>query len=93
MEVKGQCEKQFEPVKELFKNLHSSGQECGSAFSVYKDGRPIIDLWSGYVDVNKTKTWKKNTLATVWSTTKGVAALTSALAVERGLLDYDEKVL
>jgi CubicO group peptidase (beta-lactamase class C family) len=92
MEVKGQCEEQFEPVKELFKNLHSSGQECGSAFSVYKDGRPIIDIWSGYVDVNKTKTWKKNTLATVWSTTKGVAALTCALAVERGLLDYDEKV-
>jgi len=92
MKIEGQCEDQFNKVKELFIELHSSGKENGSSFAVYKDGEPIIDLWGGYIDANQSKPWVKNTLATVWSTTKGVAALTCALAVERGLLNYDEKV-
>ncbi|HJL95567.1 MAG TPA: serine hydrolase domain-containing protein, partial [SAR86 cluster bacterium] len=36
--------------------------------------------------------WNQDSLATVWSTTKGVAAITCALAVEKGLLDYEKKV-
>ncbi|MDG2060920.1 MAG: serine hydrolase [SAR86 cluster bacterium] len=92
MKIEGKCDDQFKPVKELFTDLHSSGKENGSSFALYKDGKPIIDLWGGYFDAKKTQPWKRNTLATVWSTTKGVAALTCALAVERGLLDYDQKV-
>jgi len=36
--------------------------------------------------------WKEDTLVLVFSTTKGVSALTVATAHSRGLLDYDEKV-
>ena len=92
MKVKGQCNEQFGRVKELFQELHTSGKEKGSSYAVYKDGEAIIDIWSGYSDADETKPWERNNLATVWSTTKGVAAITCALAVERGLLDYSEKV-
>ena len=92
MKVKGQCNEQFGRVKELFQELHTSGKEKGSSYAVYKDGEAIIDIWSGYSDADETKPWNRNNLATVWSTTKGVAAITCALAVERGLLDYSEKV-
>ena len=92
MKVKGQCNEQFGRVKDLFQELHTSGKEKGSSYAVYKDGEAIIDIWSGYSDADETKPWERNNLATVWSTTKGVAAITCALAVERGLLDYSEKV-
>ncbi len=92
MSIHGTCEKKFQPVKELFQELHQSGREVGSSFSVYKDGIPLIDIWSGYTDKEKNKEWKRDTLANVWSTTKGITALTIAHAYEQGILDYEEKV-
>ena len=92
MSIHGTCEKKFQPVKELFQEIHQSGREVGSSFSVYKDGIPLIDIWSGYTDKEKNKEWKRDTLANVWSTTKGITALTIAHAYEQGILDYEEKV-
>jgi len=92
MEIKGSVDSKFTKVKELFEVLHSDGKEVGSSFAVYKNGEPLVDIWGGYADAKKTKQWERETLATVWSTTKGVAAITCALAVQRGLLDYDKKV-
>ena len=92
MEIQGNCDHKFTEVKELFESIHSSGREVGSSFAVYKDGKALVDIWGGYTDKEQTNPWNKDSLATVWSTTKGVAAITCALAVEKGLLDYEEKV-
>ena len=92
MEIQGNCDRKFTEVKELFESIHSSGREVGSSFAVYKDGKALVDIWGGYTDKQQTNPWNKDSLATVWSTTKGVAAITCALAVEKGLLDYEEKV-
>ena len=92
MSIHGTCEEKFQPVKELFREIHQSGREVGSSFSVYKDGIPLIDIWSGYADKEKNKEWERDTLANVWSTTKGITALTIAHAYEQGILDYEEKV-
>ena len=92
MNIYGECEDQFSRVKELFNELHSTDREVGSSFAVYKDGKAIVDIWGGHSNSNKESVWEKNTLATVWSTTKGVAAITLAYAYEKGLLDYEEKV-
>ncbi len=92
MEIQGNCDHKFTEVKELFESIHSSGREIGSSFAVYKDGKALVDIWGGYTDKEQTNPWNKDSLATVWSTTKGVAAITCALAVEKGLLDYEEKV-
>ena len=58
----------------------------------YKDGLPLVDIWGGYKNLDETEIWNRNTLATVWSTTKGIAAITIAYAFEKGLIDYEEKV-
>jgi len=92
MEIKGNCQERFLEVKELFGSLHKSGREVGSSFSVYQDGKPIIDIWGGYSDKDQTKQWNRDTLATVWSTTKGVAAITIAHAFENKLIEYERKV-
>ena len=70
MNIYGECEDQFSGVKELFNELHSTDREVGSSFAVYKDGKPIVDIWGGHSNSNKETVWEKNTLATVWSTTK-----------------------
>ena len=89
MITNGHCEKQFKPVQDVFEKLHVTGRETGSSFAVYQDGKPLVNLWGGHKDADKKYAWEENTLANVWSTTKGVAATCAALMVERGLLDYD----
>ncbi len=92
MEIHGECDPQFSKVKETFKKLHQEDREIGSCFAVYKDGNPLVELWGGFQDKDKTKPWQKDNLVTVYSTTKGVAAFCIALAMEKGLLKYEEKV-
>ena len=92
MEIYGECDPQFSKVKETFEKLHQEDREIGSCFAVYKDGKPLVDLWGGFQDKDKTKPWQKDNLVTVYSTTKGVAAFCIALAMEKGLLKYEEKV-
>ena len=92
MNTNGTYDDQFSDVKELFDQLHASDREVGSSFAVYKDGNPVIDIWGGFTDKDQKVVWERNTLANVWSTTKGVAAITLAYAVEKGLLDYEENV-
>ena len=92
MEIHGECDPQFSKVKETFEKLYREDREIGSCFAVYKDGNPLVDLWGGFQDKDKTKPWQKDNLVTVYSTTKGVAAFCIALAMEKGLLKYEEKV-
>ena len=92
MEIHGKCDPQFSKVKETFEKLYKEDREIGSCFAVYKDGNPLVDLWGGFQDKDKTKPWQKDNLVTVYSTTKGVAAFCIALAMEKGLLKYEEKV-
>jgi len=92
MEIHGECDPQFKKVKETFEKLYQEDREIGSCFAVYKDGNPLVDLWGGFQDKDKTKPWQKDNLITVYSTTKGVTAFCIALAMEKGLLKYEEKV-
>ena len=92
MEIHGECDPQFSKVRETFEKLYQEDREIGSCFAVYKDGIPLVDLWGGFQDKDKTKPWQKDNLVTVYSTTKGVAAFCIALAMEKGLLKYEEKV-
>ena len=92
MEIHGECDPQFSKVKETFEKLHREDREIGSCFAVYKDGNPLVNLWGGFQDKDKTKPWQKDNLVTVYSTTKGVAAFCIALAMEKGLLKYEERV-
>jgi len=63
----------------------------GAAACVYHRGECVVDLWGGVQ--NKTgKLWKKDTMAPSFSTTKGVASTLVHIMVDRGLLDYDERV-
>jgi len=82
----------FEEVQEQFKKNFTERGEVGAACTVYYKGKKVVDLWGGYRDTKSEAPWEEDTLVLVYSTTKGLASMTLAVAHSRGHLDYDEKV-
>jgi CubicO group peptidase (beta-lactamase class C family) len=66
--------------------------EVGAACCVYADGEPVVDLVGGIADTTTGRTWDAQTLALVFSTTKGATATCANLLIQRGQLDPDAPV-
>ena len=63
----------------------------GGACAVYQHGQPVVDIWGG--DRNATgDPWEWGTMVVIHSASKGLAAMTLAIAHSRGWLDYDARV-
>jgi CubicO group peptidase (beta-lactamase class C family) len=82
----------FEAVREAFLQNFSDRHELGGACCVYYRGRKVVDLWGGLRNEKTGEPWEADTMVLVYSATKGLAAMTLALAHSRAWLDYDEKV-
>ena len=63
----------------------------GAAVCVYHRGECVVDLWGGERDQTGTA-WTRETMAPSFSTTKGVASTLLHIMVDRGLLDYEDRV-
>jgi CubicO group peptidase (beta-lactamase class C family) len=90
--LQGQCDARFKRVREVFEAAFASGAELGAGVCVYLEGRPVVDLWGGFADAAKTRPWQQDTLANVYSTTKGITALCAHQLVERGEIELDAPV-
>ena len=82
----------FEPVREAFAKNFAERGELGGACCVCRHGEKVVDLWGGIRDEATGAPWRADTMVLVFSATKGLAAMTLALAHSRGWLDYDEKI-
>jgi CubicO group peptidase (beta-lactamase class C family) len=91
-EIHGQVEPGFERVRDAFDANFTRGEEVGAAFSLYVKGRKVVDVWGGIADETTGRPWEENTLALVFSTTKGVTAIAAGLLAQRGELDLDAPV-
>lgn len=91
-QIHGHCEKGFEAVRDALAASFERGAELGASVAVDVDGRNVVDLWAGYADPEKTRPWQKDTIANVFSTTKGVVAILAHRLVEQGRLDLDRPV-
>ncbi len=91
-QVQGHVEPGFERVREAFEANFAEGREVGASFAVELDGKPVVDLWGGFADRGRTRPWQADTLANVWSTTKGFSSLCIAMLVDRGRLSYEQTV-
>ena len=92
VELQGQCDARFKRVREVFEASFASGAELGAGLAIYLDGRLVVDLWGGFADKEGGKPWRRDTLANVYSTTKGVTALCAHQLIDRGELDLDAPV-
>jgi len=82
----------YEAVRDAFADNFLGRREIGAACCVYHKGEKVVDLWGGVKNKATCEPWEENTMALVYSATKGLAAMTLAVAHSRGWLDYDELV-
>ncbi|MBL1092131.1 MULTISPECIES: serine hydrolase domain-containing protein [Streptomyces] len=90
--VNGHCAPEFAGVQEAFERNFRRHGEIGAAITVTLDGEPVVDLWGGHKDADRTQDWERDTLVNVYSTSKGMTALCAHLLVDRGELDLDAPV-
>lgn len=90
--VDGYVARGFEPVRDAFAENFTRRDELGGACCVYYRGEKVVDLWGGVRNKQTGEPWQKDTMVLVWSASKGLAAMTLALAHSRGWLDYEKRI-
>ena len=90
--VYGAADASFGCAIRSFASLFPTRRLGGGALSVYLDGRPVVDVWTGWADRRGSVPWSANTGAMVFSATKGLASTVIHRLVDRGLLAYDVPV-
>ncbi|RIB03586.1 beta-lactamase/transpeptidase-like protein [Gigaspora rosea] len=90
--VQGYIVPEFIDVKKAFIKNFEDGSEVGSSVAVYYNGKLVVDLYGGYADLEAMREYNKDTLQLVFSSTKTLSSIMIAYLVDRGLLNYDEKI-
>lgn len=93
MTSKGWVAPGWEPVRDAFEKNFAERHEVGAAFSAYRRGEKVVDLWGGLADELTGKPWEEDTVVMVFSTTKGLTALTANLLAQQGRLDTSAPVV
>ena len=91
-EIHGTADPSYEQLSELLSATLDTGTDVGASVCVTVEGETVVDIWGGWVDEAKTEPWGRDTITNVWSTTKTMTFLSALLLVERGQLDFHEKV-
>ena len=91
-DIHGYVSRGFEAVREAFVENFVRRRELGGACCAFVRGEKIVDLWGGIRNKRTGEPWNEDTMVIVYSTTKGLAAMTLAIAHSRGWLDYEERV-
>ncbi|MCP4905831.1 MAG: beta-lactamase family protein [bacterium] len=90
MTIEGMAAAPFWPVVRVFeKQIDSSGG--GAAVCVYYEGRKVVDLWGGVRD-EAGRSWREDTMAMSFSTSKGVTSTLLNMLADRGELAYDDPI-
>ena len=84
--VHGAADARFACAIRVFASLFPGRPFGGGALSVYVDGRPVVDVWTGWSGRHGTSRWTADTGAMVFSASKGLASTVLHRLVDRGLL-------
>ena len=60
----------FARLGELLSDSLDGGGDVGASVSVTLGGETVVDIWGGHADEAKTRSWERDTITNVWSTTK-----------------------
>src|SRR5213079_2499987 len=76
----------------LFRENFEKFGELGAAASILQNGKPLIDLYSGFCDARHEKPWEANTLVLVWSATKGIGSACVLHVLQEHRIGIDRQV-
>jgi len=75
-------------IEEHFQKL-LAGDELGMSFVVWQGGKEVVSLHGGWADRHEAKPWTVETMAPVWSATKGPMAVSVLMALHRAGMDSE----
>jgi CubicO group peptidase (beta-lactamase class C family) len=90
-DVQGSCDDLFAAVPSALGELLDGG-DTGGSVAVFVDGEPVVDVWGGFADAERTVPWQADTITNVFSVTKTMTALCALILADRGELDLDAPV-
>ncbi|MFI5818277.1 serine hydrolase domain-containing protein [Streptomyces rishiriensis] len=90
-DIQGSYDDLFAAVPAALAVLLDEG-DVGGSVAVFVDGEPVVDVWGGFADAERTTPWQRDTLVNVWSVTKTMTALCALVLADRGELDMDAPV-
>ena len=90
--VSGTCAPRFESVRRAFEANFAGGIEVGAAVAVWVDGELVVNLWGGHSDSRRRRPWREDTLASIFSGSKGLTSTCLHLLADRGEIDLDAPV-
>ena len=90
--VHGLVDDGYGPVLDAFVRNFDERHDLGSACTVYRDGRVVVDLWAGTADRRTGRPFDRETATVIFSCTKGVMAACAYLLVQEGRLDLDSPI-
>jgi CubicO group peptidase (beta-lactamase class C family) len=79
-------------LKPLFQENFEKLGELGAAFSVWQNGKPLIDLYGGFCDAGREKPWTADTVVLVWSATKGIGSACVLHALQQQKIELNRPV-
>jgi CubicO group peptidase (beta-lactamase class C family) len=90
-DIQGTYDELFSAVPNKLAALLDEG-DAGGSVAVLVDGEPVVDVWGGFADADRTVPWERDTITNVFSTTKTMTALCALILADRGDLDLDAPV-
>jgi CubicO group peptidase (beta-lactamase class C family) len=90
--ISGTCPPRFAAVRQAFEANFAEGLELGARFAFAVDGQIVVDLIGGWADRAQTRPFAADTLTSVFSTTKAIAAFMIARLVDQVKLSYSQRV-
>lgn len=90
--VAGTCAPEFDAVRDAFEQNFADRGEIGAAVAVWVEGDLVVNLWGGHADAGETRPWRQDTLASIFSGSKGLTSTCVHLLADRGELDLSAPV-
>src|SRR5262245_1482623 len=90
--IEGICDDRFHILYDFFARNLATGEDIGASAAVFIDGEPVVDIWGGYIDKERTRPWDRDTIVNNFSTTKTMTALVALMLADRGELDLNAPV-
>ena len=88
MSLSGVAKPPFAALRDIYAEILDSGLEQGSALAICREDEVLVSLWGGLADHQGLRPWQETTRVNIWSVTKALTALSLAMLVDRGKLDY-----
>jgi CubicO group peptidase (beta-lactamase class C family) len=90
--IRGSCAPGYEQVRDVFETNFRERDEVGASVAVWVDGDLAVNLWGGSADAAGLRPWQRDTLASIFSGSKGLTSTCIHLLADRGEIDLHSPV-